>query len=264
VTAASTPLYRRIAGELRTAIRSGKLPPGSQVPTEPELAEQYGVSRGTVRVAVAELVSEGLVERSTRRGTIVRDLAPVTYYATRAESDRPAAGAAAAGDAYIDEVRGQGRRPTQQLEVRVTEATDEIAARLWTGEGGTVVLRRCWRYVDGRPWSIQDSYYPQDVAEAAGLLEPGDIAGGTIRRMANAGHVEVGYVDEITARPATTEEARWLELGRGAAALVYVRTAYTTARPVRLTTTVFGGDRQRLVYELRDLTALYDSDHTPA
>lgn len=258
--APAVPLYRHIADDLRAAIRSGKLPAGRQIPTEPELAQQYGVSRGTIRVAVAALVSEGLLERATRRGTVVRDLALVTYYATRAESDRPPVTVDGPGDAYVDEVSGQGRTPTQDLEVKVVEAVDEVAARLWIDPGDTVVLRRCWRRVDGRPWSIQDSYYPSDIAEVAGLLEPGDISEGTIRRMAAAGHTEVGFRDEITARLATADEAQWLDLGRGAAVLVYVRTAVTATRPVRLTVTAFPAERNRLVYEVGDISAYHQGD----
>jgi GntR family transcriptional regulator len=51
-----------------------------------------------------------------------------------------------------------------------------------------------------------------------------------------------------------------LELGSGVPVLEYVRTAYTKERPVRLTKTVFAGDRNRLVYELGQLEALYEQD----
>ena len=42
--------------------------------------------------------------------------------------------------------------------------------------------------------------------------------------------------------------------------LTYVRTCYSKERPVRLTETIFAGDRNRLVYELGDLDALYERD----
>jgi GntR family transcriptional regulator len=78
--------------------------------------------------------------------------------------------------------------------------------------------------------------------------------------MAEHGHVEVGHRDEITTRMPTPEEARTLDLGTGVPVLVYVRTAYTKDRPVRLSETVFAGDRNRLVYELGQLDALYERD----
>jgi GntR family transcriptional regulator len=58
----------------------------------------------------------------------------------------------------------------------------------------------------------------------------------------------------------TPEEASTLDLGTGVPVLVYVRTAYTKDGPVRLTQAVFAGDRNRLVYELGHLEALYGRD----
>jgi GntR family transcriptional regulator len=116
------------------------------------------------------------------------------------------------------------------------------------------------RYVDGEPWSIQDSSYPMDIAQQAGLLAPHDLPGGTVRAMAEHGHVEVGYRDELTTRMPTPEEAQTLDLAAGVPVLTYVRTAYSKERPVRLTETIFAGDRNRLVYELGDLNALYEGD----
>lgn len=117
------------------------------------------------------------------------------------------------------------------------------------------MVRRMFRFVDGQPWSIQDSSYPMDIAQECGLLVPHDIPRGTVRAMADHGHVEIGYVDEITARMPTPEETRTLDLGAGVPMLIYVRTAYTKERPVRLTETTFAGDRNRLLYELGELDA---------
>jgi hypothetical protein len=51
---------------------------------------------------------------------------------------------------------------------------------------------------------------------------------------------------------------RWASAG--VPVLAYVRTCYAKERPVRLTETTFVGDRNRLVYELGDLDALYERD----
>lgn len=66
-----TPLYERIYQELRSQIESGRLAEGAQLPTELELAEDFAVSRGTVRQAVTRLVFDGIVERTAGRGTFV-------------------------------------------------------------------------------------------------------------------------------------------------------------------------------------------------
>jgi len=54
--------FRHIASELREAVRRGELPPGAMIPSEQALAERHGVSRGTVRSALAMLADEGLIE----------------------------------------------------------------------------------------------------------------------------------------------------------------------------------------------------------
>ena len=65
------PLYRQIEADLRDRIRSGALRPGAQVAPEPELMAEYGVSRATVRQALAGLVAEGLLEIRRGLGTYV-------------------------------------------------------------------------------------------------------------------------------------------------------------------------------------------------
>ena len=58
----------------------------------------------------------------------------------------------------------------------------------------------------------------------------------------------------------TPDETRTLNLAAGVPVLAYVRTCYTKQRPVRLSETIFAGDRNRLVYELGNLNALYEGD----
>lgn len=251
-------LYRQLADQLRQAIQSGELGPGEQLPSERELTERYGVSRNTVRLALGVLANEGMVTTTQGRGAFVRDRVMLTYHASRAEAaDRPDA---QRSDAYFAEVREQGREPSQVFEMRIAPASLSVAERLRVAEAEAVVVRRSIRKVDGVPWSIQDSSYPMDIAQECGLMVPHDLPEGTIRAMAEHGHVEIGHRDEITTRMPSPEEARALDLGVGVPVLLYARTAYTTDRPVRLTETVFAGDRNRLVYELGQLEAFYDGD----
>lgn len=64
-------LWEQVADDIRADIQSGSLPPGSRLPSELELAEQYGVARVTVRRAIAELRTEGLITIMRGRGTYV-------------------------------------------------------------------------------------------------------------------------------------------------------------------------------------------------
>lgn len=67
-----TPLFKVVRDALRTAIDEGDYQDGDLIPPEPALCELYGVSRITVRRAVAELTSEGLLEKVPGKGTYVR------------------------------------------------------------------------------------------------------------------------------------------------------------------------------------------------
>lgn len=254
-------LYRRIAAELRDQIARGELAPGDKLPTEPQLMDRYTVSRNTVRLAVAQLVNAGLVVHVPGRtgGMVVREQVTWTYHASRAE--QPEGDVRSESDAYVTEVRGQGLEPSQDFESRLVALTPEIAERLEVEEGSSAVRRRCVRKVNGQPNSLQDSYYPMDLTEGVPeLLSPTDIAIGTTPLLAERGHRQVAFREEITARMPTPEESDVLDLAAGVPLLVYVRTAYTRQRPVRVTITAFAGDRNRIVYTLGDVSVMDRED----
>jgi len=64
-------LSEQVIAALRNEITSGEWPVGSRIPTEPELAEQLGVARNTVREAVRALAHNGLLDIRQGSGTYV-------------------------------------------------------------------------------------------------------------------------------------------------------------------------------------------------
>lgn len=66
-------LYEQIVAQIETRILNGELRPGDQLPSERELAEQFGVSRTAIREAMKALTQKGLVEIHPGRGTYVTD-----------------------------------------------------------------------------------------------------------------------------------------------------------------------------------------------
>jgi GntR family transcriptional regulator len=66
------PIWPQVAETIERDIASGELAQGSRLPTEDELATQYGVARNTVRRAVEDLRDRGLLETFHGRGTYVR------------------------------------------------------------------------------------------------------------------------------------------------------------------------------------------------
>ncbi len=69
-------LYRQVAQNIGQRIRSGKLKPGERLPSMDDLAEAYGVTKITVRRALLELKSEGLLYTRPAQGTYVADVLP--------------------------------------------------------------------------------------------------------------------------------------------------------------------------------------------
>ena len=65
------PLYHQLEIHLLNRVRRGEFMPGDRIPTEHEICDAYGVSRTTVRQALAELAATGVILRAPRRGSIV-------------------------------------------------------------------------------------------------------------------------------------------------------------------------------------------------
>lgn len=85
--AGAAPLYLQLAETLREQIRSGIFLPGERIPTESDLSTSFGLSRITVRQALALLAKEGLIERFPRRGTFVTDRSGPGSWALRSIND---------------------------------------------------------------------------------------------------------------------------------------------------------------------------------
>ena len=71
-TSSDIPLYHQIEADLRRLIRQGVFTARQQLPTELELSQLYGVARQTMRLALARLVADDLIERQAGRGTFIK------------------------------------------------------------------------------------------------------------------------------------------------------------------------------------------------
>lgn len=101
-----------IARQLRDAIMTGALPPGTQL-GETDLASRFQVSRGPLREAMQHLVSEGLLRSERHRGLFVIDLEPGDVY------DIYAARSAIERAAMLRALRGDRERIASELEEAV-------------------------------------------------------------------------------------------------------------------------------------------------
>src|SRR5688572_406737 len=70
-SASSAPLYEEVRQRMTRALAAGEWKHGDLIPSEIELARQFGVSKGTVRRALDDLVAEKILVRRQGRGTFV-------------------------------------------------------------------------------------------------------------------------------------------------------------------------------------------------
>lgn len=247
-------MYQRIADDLRRRIECGELGPGSQLPTEAELREQYEASRNTVRDAIKWLITFGLVETRPGQGTFVTER--ITPFVSTLTGP-PEGGET---DVYLAEVVASSRTPEiSSPRVEMQRAAPSVASALHIPEGTPVVSRHQQRFIDRAPWSLQTSFYPMSLVEqgATKLIRATSIEGGAVAYLAAACGIEqVGYRDSIAVRPPNEIEAAFFKLpadGRVSVFEVY-RVGFDQAGArIRLTVTVYPADRNRFVVQVGDI-----------
>jgi GntR family transcriptional regulator len=146
------PLYAQVEAVLASDIAGGTLPAGSQLPTENDLIERFGVSRPTVRKAVQNLVSRGLVEIQRGKGT----------YVTRPKMTQEITTLSG----FVEDMQALGRHPTARLlDKQLVTADKTVAHQLALPAGSLVVRIRRVRLADGEPVSFDETYLPREVGE---------------------------------------------------------------------------------------------------
>jgi GntR family transcriptional regulator len=247
--ASGQPVYRQVAEDLRRKILEGQLVSGSRLPPEPELMNQYGAARGTIRQSIALLRAEGLVDIEHGRGSFVRSRPPVV----RLGADRFARRHRIAGKAaFLAEMEAQGRKPeVEVLQVRPEQASAEIAKRLGLRAGSRVLVRRRRYLADGQPLELATSYLPWQLVKGTPICEANPGPGGIYARLEELGHRLKRLSEDVTARMPLQEETGALQLRAGTPVFNLVRTAFDAEdRAVEVCDTVMAADRYVLSYEL--------------
>jgi GntR family transcriptional regulator len=246
---ANEPITHRITADLRKQIQEGSLGPGALLPSEPELARDYNVSRQTARSALQALEREGLVIVRPRRGRVVRSTQRLRWHLS--EFERPDHTVLTTSDAWETDIEGQGHDPTRQdLEVEKITPPNGIAVRLnLDPQTDVCVVRRHVRYIDGKPAIISDDYFDERIVRGTELAEPEDTTRENI--LAEAGYEQVYDIDEIITRMPSPAEVNKLGISPGTPVAEHIRTGYTAAdKPVRVMISIIPGDTLILQYTI--------------
>jgi DNA-binding GntR family transcriptional regulator len=212
--------YLQIASHLRDQIVRGDLPPGAEIPSERQIAQDWKVSRPTATRALQTLRYQGLVESRQGAGTYVRDVQMHRRAVQRYHRYRE---------------RGAQYGPDESLEVTAAEivsAPDYVALGLGIKPSDPVMVRRrIIRRVGVGPAEISTSWWPAALAEVAPrLLERKSLGGiGSVRYVESVtGRHAARARDQVAARLASAEELRDLALQGPAAVLVIRHVVYDT------------------------------------
>lgn len=233
------PAAAVVRDRLRQEITAGELAPGERLGAEREIAERLGVSRSTIRAALADLERGGAIRRARGRG------GGIFVAERKVERDLTSL---AGLPAYL---RRQGfASDARVISTATLEADEEAAAALGMrpGELAHEVVRV--RLADGEPISLERATFP--ASRFPGLLDHS--LSGSLYELLQAHYgLEPGEAEErIEVVEAGSSEARLLGLPRGGSLLAISRNAWDSdGVAFEHSHDLFRGDRVRIVVRAR-------------
>jgi GntR family transcriptional regulator len=260
---ADRPLALQLADLLRDEIRGGSRAAGSRLPTESEFQAEYGVSRTTVRAALAQLVSEGLVITRKGYGSYVRARPQIRRVSS---THRHAAHRADRKPIFDLEVEAQGQTPSRRiLEVGRTSVPADIAEWLQLPSDAEVVVRRRLQFVDDQPAVLSGSYYPLWLAEGTRLESPDALPEGPDELIEALGHRFVRGIELFRARMPDPNEARILRLDPGVPVVRMLHVDYDwQGRALQVADDLYAGDQHEFAFEWNEPVIDEDSSNKDA
>lgn len=205
--------------------------PGTLLPAERRLAEEYGISRVTVRQAIQELVVEGRVTRAHGRGTFVAPPKLTHVIALTSTSEA---------------IRAQGAEPSSRvLSVAEAPAGGEAADRLGLAPETPVVVLERLRLADSESMALDYSYF--ESARFPGLVGHLDGSRGLYEVLQQEYDcLPARALETIEASMASPEEAALLDIETGVPLLLVEKVSYDDRdEPMEFSRGLFRGDRYR-------------------
>jgi DNA-binding GntR family transcriptional regulator len=210
------PLYFQVAQHLEHLIESGELATGARLENEIDLADRLGLSRPTMRRAIAYLVDRGLLVRKRGVGTQVvhakvqRQVELTSLYEDLAKSHRDPR--------------------TKVISFTTQPAPDALAVEFGLPEGTEVYVFERVRYAGDEPLALMRNHVPVSLVR----LTPDELEARGLYALLRASGINLRIARQsIGARAATTAEGRALGEAKGAPLLTMERAAYDDqGRPV--------------------------------
>ncbi|MBI1277468.1 MAG: UTRA domain-containing protein [Anaerolineaceae bacterium] len=230
------PLYYQIQQNIIELIEANVIRAGDPLPSERELSDLYAVNRMTLRQAMNELCSQGILRRVRGVGTFVTEKNMGTPFVP-------------AVTGFSERFRNSGYKPTSRvITLEVIQASPLVAQRLQLDENDQVISLVRLRFLDDEPLMLEKSFlsynaYPDLIEQDFSVQSLYDVL---------AQHYGVHILEtEQTLEPTLlkTEESKLFELKAGLPAMLVSITAYTTDhQPIEFSKSVVRGDRCRYYF----------------
>ena len=232
------PIYYQLVEILRSKIEN-EMTPNDKMLSERGICEQYGVSRTTVRLAMAELEHMGYIYKRHGKGTFVAALNKNSQNLMDSYS-------------FTDHMKEQGKNPsTKVLSFETLESTNYFAENLGISPGEKMIKITRLRLADELPMMLERTYLP--MKSFSGLTED-MVTKKPLYEIFRENYSEIIKVadEEFSAGLLSDREAQLLEVPVDSACLKLLRTTYNNDnRVIEFTLSVARSDK--FVYKVRHL-----------
>ena len=208
--------YREVKDEVLNRIRSSVWPPGSNLPGEIDLAEEFGCARATVNRAIRELVEDGVLDRRRKAGTWVK-----AFQAQRARIAIPLI------REEIEETGADYRHALVERELMPPPGW--LRAQAGMPRETEVLHLRCMHFADNRPYQLEDRWIDlATVPEARNRTFEEESPNEWLVREIPFSDLELSF----SATNATRDIADFLDIAQGDAVFTVQRTTWVEDRTI--------------------------------
>lgn len=233
------PIYYQLGERIKELIEKGELKPGDSLPAEREYAEQFQISRMTVRQAFTQLVNEGFLNRIQGKGTFVAERKPKIEQMLQGLTS------------FTEDMQARGMKPGSELvRFEIIPATSEIANQLGITEYGPVYEIKRIRLADNVPMALETNYISANFIK--GLTEQ------IVNRSLYS------YIEEqlsltidhatqvIESSIANDLEAQYLNIQPGAPIMLIQRNTFLKdGTPVEFVKSIYRADRYKFMIQMK-------------
>tara|TARA_B100002019_G_scaffold287332_1_gene299161 strand:- start:332 stop:1093 length:762 start_codon:yes stop_codon:yes gene_type:complete len=228
--------YIQLQRQIEKAIADGKLPPGIPLPPEREIAKLTGLSRVTVRKAIAPLVKSGLVEQKQGSGSLIAEpVQRVEQSLSRLTS-------------FTEDMQFRGIKTTSRwLNRAISAPSPEEIMNLAISTSETVSRIDRLRFANDIPMAIERATLPNYI-----LKDPLNVENSLYETLEKVGKKPVRAIQHLKATNIKKEDAILLKCDEGTACLNVTRLSFLgSGEVVEFTKSVYRGDAYDFVAELR-------------